>query len=65
MKKMKSHPNQKHDSMKEFNMGHWEKSKDCLEAGGSRYGAEIHTGEEMQKNADKLANYVRKHKPSY
>lgn len=64
-KKHKQHPHDKIKAIPQFNEGHWEKKPEPVECGGGRYSSEFNQSEEYKKSADGLANYVKKHKPSF
>ncbi len=61
----KQHPHHKGAGMAYFDKEHWQKDVNDVECAGGRYASEMNTAEEYKKQADGLANYVKKHKMSY
>lgn len=64
-KKHDAHPHDKMAAMPQFNEGHWEKDKEDVSLGGSRYSSEMNQCEEYKEMVDGLSNYAKKHKAKH
>lgn len=50
-------------AMSKFNEGHWEKKKEDVALGGTRYNpSEMNQCEEYKADVDALSGYLKKHK---
>jgi hypothetical protein len=52
-------------AMPQFNQGHWQKSQEMPNKGGSRYASEMNTASEYKASVDKLASQVKSNKPKH